>query len=220
MLSIFASSNQQAMGIAERKEKQKLEIRKMILDASMKLFIEDGFEKVSLRKIADLIEYSPTTIYLYFRDKNEILYQLCEIGFSKMAAFNAELAEIKNPLVRLHKMGENYLRFGLNYPEYYDLMFIQLAPMETLEKMKCGEWDQGDQTLNYLMQTIQECMDRKLMISGDVKAAAIAIWSLVHGMVALSLRRRWDKLIHEDEVIPSMNKALTWILNSIDQSNT
>ena len=91
---------------------------------------------------------------------------------------------------------------------------------ETLEKMKCGEWDQGDQTLNYLMQTIQECMDRKLMISGDVKAAAIAIWSLVHGMVALSLRRRWDKLIHEDEVIPSMNKALTWILNSIDQSNT
>jgi DNA-binding transcriptional regulator YbjK len=54
------------MGIAERKEKQKAEIRKMILDASMKLFVEEGFENVSIRKIADLIEYSPTTVYLYF----------------------------------------------------------------------------------------------------------------------------------------------------------
>jgi AcrR family transcriptional regulator len=61
------------MGIAERKEKQKTEIRKMILDASMKLFVEEGFENVTIRKIADLIEYSPTTVYLYFKDKNEIL---------------------------------------------------------------------------------------------------------------------------------------------------
>ncbi|MFX8778120.1 helix-turn-helix domain-containing protein, partial [Acinetobacter baumannii] len=61
------------MGINERKEKQKLELKRLILDASMKLFVEEGFENVSIRKIADLIEYSPTTIYLYFKDKNEIL---------------------------------------------------------------------------------------------------------------------------------------------------
>ncbi|MGL1180856.1 TetR/AcrR family transcriptional regulator, partial [Vibrio parahaemolyticus] len=59
------------MGINERKEKQKLELKRLILDASMKLFVEEGFENVSIRKIADLIEYSPTTIYLYFKDKNE-----------------------------------------------------------------------------------------------------------------------------------------------------
>ncbi len=96
------------MGISERKEKQKLEIRKAILDASMKLFVEQGYENVSIRKIADLIEYSPTTVYLYFKDKNEILFQLHEIGFQKMAEYNAELWTIKNPLVRLHKMGEFY----------------------------------------------------------------------------------------------------------------
>ena len=52
------------MGIPERKEKQKLEIKKQILDASMKLFVEEGFENVTIRRIADLIEYSPTTVYL------------------------------------------------------------------------------------------------------------------------------------------------------------
>lgn len=57
------------MGILERKEKQREEIRKMILEASMQLFVKEGFENVSIRKIADLIEYSPTTLYIYFKDK-------------------------------------------------------------------------------------------------------------------------------------------------------
>src|SRR5688572_20436871 len=134
------------MGIAERKEKQKAEIRKMILDASMKLFVEEGYENVSIRKIADLIEYSPTTVYLYFKDKNEILFNLHEMGFQKMAEynFNTNLWDIKNPLLRLHKMGENYLAFGLNNPEFYDLMFIQRAPMEALETMTECDWKSGD----------------------------------------------------------------------------
>src|ERR1700742_2633734 len=107
------------MGIVERKEKQKLEIRKLILDASMKLFVEEGFGNVTIRKIADLIEYSPTTVYLYFKDKDEIFYSLHDIGFEKMHAFNQHLATIQNPLLRLHKMGENYLRFGMENSEYY-----------------------------------------------------------------------------------------------------
>src|SRR5579871_605942 len=97
------------MGIAERKEKQKLEIRKMILEASMRLFVEEGFENVSIRKIADLIEYSPTTVYLYFKDKDEIFYELHNVGFLKFQELNKDLPAIENPLVRLHKMGENYI---------------------------------------------------------------------------------------------------------------
>src|SRR5215475_8308543 len=118
------------MGIAERKGKQKLEIRKQILDASMKLFIEEGFDNVTIRKIADLIEYSPTTVYLYFKDKNEIFYSLHEMGFQKFAMMNQPLTQIANPITRLHKMGETYIDFGLANPEFYDVMFIQRAPMK------------------------------------------------------------------------------------------
>src|ERR1700761_8778392 len=145
------------MGIQERKEKQKLEIRKLILDASMKLFIEEGFEKMTIRKLADRIEYSPTTVYLYFKDKDEIFFNLHEIGFEKMQELNRNLASIENPLLRLHKMGENYLRFGMENPEFYNLMFIDREPMKKLVEMGCEAWENGDRIINVLQSTVQEC---------------------------------------------------------------
>jgi len=207
------------MGIAERKEKQKLEIRKAILDASMKLFVEQGFENVSIRKIADLIEYSPTTVYLYFKDKNEILFNLHEMGFQKMAEYMADLWSIKNPLVRLHKMGEYYIQFGLENPAFYDLMFILKAPMEALQGMDANcEWRSGDQAMGKLKETIQECMDKMLIEKGDADAISMAIWSMVHGMVSLAIRDRFDKLVVREQMVPMMTKGLTWLLNTLDAS--
>lgn len=206
------------MGISERKEKQKLEIRKAILDASMKLFVEQGYENVSIRKIADLIEYSPTTVYLYFKDKNEILFNLHEMGFQKMGAYTADLWTIKNPLVRLHKMGEYYIKFGLENPEFYDLMFILQAPMEALQAVENCEWKSGDQALGRLKDALQECMDKQLIVQGDVDATAMAIWGMVHGMVSLAIRRRFDKVVPVEQIAPMLNKGLTWFLNVLDAS--
>jgi AcrR family transcriptional regulator len=206
------------MGITERKEKQKLEIQKMILDASMKLFVEEGFEKVSIRKIADLIEYSPTTVYLYFKDKNEILFNLHELGFQKMAEYNNSLWDIKNPLLRLHKMGENYIQFGLNNPEFYDLMFIQQAPMEALSGMTNCDWKSGDMALGKLKETVTECMDRGLIEKSDPNTVSMAIWSLVHGLVSLAIRKRFEKLVEEKQMLPMMQQALNWLLNTLDNS--
>jgi len=207
------------MGIAERKEKQKQDIRKAILDASMKLFTEQGYDSVSIRKIADLIEYSPTTVYLYFKDKNEILFNLHEIGFQKMAEYNIELWTIKNPLVRLHKMGENYIRFGLENPECYNLMFVLQAPMEALNGMENCDWRSGDQALGRLKETLQECIDKNLIEKADVDSMAMAIWGMVHGMVSLAVSKRLEKLAPSPEnMVPMMNKALTWLLNVLDTS--
>jgi AcrR family transcriptional regulator len=204
------------MGIAERKEKQKAEIRKMILDASMKLFVEEGFENVSIRKIAELIEYSPTTVYLYFKDKDEILFELHEIGFRKMAEYNAELWEIQNPLIRLYKMGENYIRFGMNNPEFYDLMFIQRAPMKTLDQMTECDWKSGDVALGRLRECVAECMERKMIAQGEITAVSMGIWGMVHGLVSLATRGRFQKLVSEEEMQPMMEQSLTWLLNVLD----
>ncbi|WP_315820586.1 TetR/AcrR family transcriptional regulator [Paraflavitalea speifideaquila] len=206
------------MGISERKEKQKTEIRKMILDASMQLFVEQGFANVSIRKIADLIEYSPTTVYLYFKDKDDILFSLHELGFQKMAEYNEGLWDIKNPLLRLHKMGENYIKFGLANPEFYDLMFIQRSPMQTIEKMVDCEWKSGDVALGRLKDTVREGMDMGLIIKGDVDVVSMAVWSTVHGLVSLSIRNRFDKLVPPGTEIPMMNQAVNWLLESIDMT--
>lgn len=206
------------MGIAERKEKQKEEIRKMILDASMKLFVEEGFEKVSIRRIADIIQYSPTTIYLYFKDKNEILFYLNQAGFIKLLEQNKELPLLQNPLLRLHKMGENYIRFGLENPEYYDLMFIQPAPMEKLAELNLGEWKNAELTKEMLKNMIAECMAKGIIKNHDVTMVAMAFWGLVHGLVSLSIRRRFEKMVDPEEVINTMHGSLNWMIGLFEEN--
>jgi len=205
------------MGITERKEKQKLEIRKMILDASMKLFIEQGYDNVTIRKIADIIEYSPTTVYLYFKDKDEIFYHLHEQGFALLTEMNQNLAGIDNPLTRLHKMGENYLTFGLQNPEYYDIMFIQHAPMKALMEREDCEWTFGEGALNTLKLTIDEAMQKGFIYKGNVEAASMTIWGMVHGLVSLAIRERFDKLIPSEEIPAMVQKSLNWFLSAVDK---
>jgi AcrR family transcriptional regulator len=207
------------MGIAERKEKQKLEIHKQILEASMKLFVEQGFASVSIRKIAELIEYSPTTVYLYFKDKDEILFDLHKIGFQLFDAMNTDLGSIENPLLRLHKMGENHLRFGMDNPEYYDLMFVQRSPMETLSEMECSDWKNGDAAMKGLRDTLIECMDQGFIAETDPGVLSISIWSMVHGLVSLAISGRMEKFIPGQEYIqPVMMQSLNWIINTVDIS--
>jgi len=206
------------MGIVERKEKQKTEIKKMILEASMKLFVDEGFDHVTIRKIADLIEYSPTTVYLYFKDKNEILYNLHEMGFQKLGAMNQSLVEIANPITRLHKMGENYIDFGLSNPEFYDVMFIQRAPMQVLAEMNDCDWTYGESALNALKLTIEEAMSKGLLKEGNTDAVAMGIWGMVHGLVSLAIRDRFEKLGKDLDLKAMMHQSLNWLLSSIDLS--
>ena len=73
------------MGVKERRARQKEGVREEILDAARTLFVKEGYEHVSIRKIAEKVEYAPGTIYLYFHDKAEILDRICEETFSKLA---------------------------------------------------------------------------------------------------------------------------------------
>jgi AcrR family transcriptional regulator len=206
------------MGIQERKEKQKLEIRKLILDASIKLFIEEGFGNVTIRKIADLIEYSPTTVYLYFKDKDEILAALHDVGFQKMQEFNHDLASINNPLLRLHKMGENYLQFGTENPEFYDLMFIMDEPMKAFEEPGC-EWKPGDSAISVLKATVTECIEKNYIAKADAHLVSLSVWSFVHGLVSLAIRERMEKFVPEKEMmLPMMRQSLNWFINSIENT--
>jgi len=194
----------------------------LILDAAMQLFINEGFENVSIRKIADLIEYSPTTVYLYFKDKNEIFYHIHESGFAKMIEFNAGLANISNPLIRLYKMGENYIQFGLEYPQFYEIMFIQKEPMQSLLQQlgeECNNWSLGDNSLNQLKSILKECMDKGFIKEGPIDSVALAIWGMVHGLVSLYIRDRLAPLVAKDAAISVMHNALNWMMKTLDNSN-
>lgn len=112
------------MGVIERKEREKTEMRELITAAAMKMFLEDGYAKTSIRGIADAIEYSPGTIYLYFKDKDELLYEVQADAYGRLLEVFQKEATSTDPLQKLHQLGRAYINFGLKNPELYDLMFI------------------------------------------------------------------------------------------------
>src|SRR5215469_5578607 len=102
------------MGVQERRAREKKELRQEILDAARDLFVHDGFENVSMRKIADKIEYSPTTIYLYFQDKADLLDCICEETMSRLVRKQTVHEQtITDPLERLRRGLRAYIEFGL-----------------------------------------------------------------------------------------------------------
>lgn len=176
------------MGVKERKERDRAEMRDMILQSAHKLFIDRGFEEVSIRNIAEAIEYSPATIYLYFKDKNEIFYALHGEAFKKFNAYMAELASIKDPFDMLIGMGEKYIQFTTDHPLYYEIMFIMDAPMDSDENR--DEWEEGNKALASLENILIACQQTGRFKDQDPRVLAFSIWSYMHGMCSLSLRKR------------------------------
>lgn len=191
------------MGITERKEREREEMRQLILEGALKLFLTNGFDKVSIRNIADAIEYSPATIYLYFKDKNELLFALHQRGFAKMVQEFQPLRLLNDPFEKLVEMGRAYIRFAVENPEMFDLMFIMTAPMDKLDK---EDWVEGDQAFGLLMQVVEECMEAGIFQKHNVQSTAMMIWSSIHGYTALFLRKRLG-MFPECDRQPIMDEA-------------
>ncbi len=195
------------MGIIERKEREKIEKRLLILEAAKQIFIEEGFEKASIRAISDRIEYSPATIYLYFKDKNELLFAIHELGFEKLLAeMSSAIDGIEDPIEQLRKRGYAYMKFAFENPEMYDLMFIQNAPIDTLKNQEV--WSCGEQNFTLLCETIQSCIDANLIRIKDLNVAAMSIWSFMHGLVSLRIRNRFNKFNGDVDVHELMIQTL------------
>lgn len=177
------------MTISKRKERQKEELKGKILQAARELFMQKGFEEVSIRNIAEKIEYSPTTIYLYFKDKDEIFLELHREGFALLNQYFRPLTHVADPYERLKAMNKAYIAFALENGEFYDLMFIINAPMESIKKEE-AHWEEGDRAFNFLSNTIQECIDKGYFPGMQAKVVAFTVWSMVHGIASLEVRNR------------------------------
>ncbi|NJD76060.1 MAG: TetR/AcrR family transcriptional regulator [Candidatus Methanoperedens sp.] len=205
------------MGIKERKELEKQEMRKLILDTAMKLFLEKGLENVTIRHIAEKIEYSPATIYLYFKDKDDIIYTLHREGFEQLYKLQQTTLSIRDPLERLRKQGEVYVSFAMENPEYYDLMFIMRGPVRKIKEMKIKEmkeWDIGSRSFEFLRQNIKECMEAGLFPEADLDVAAFSVWAYAHGIVSLIIRDRC-MMFPEDKIRHIVDEALDFMFGTM-----
>jgi len=175
------------MTIATRKQREKEEMRTLILEAAKKIFLEKGYDQASIRNIAEQIEYSPGTIYLYFKEKDEIFHALHQEGFGKLLQSMAPLQFVADPFERLKAMGRVYIDFAMNNKDFYDLMFIMTAPMN-IEAEDC--WEMGDAALDGLRNVLRDCQAAGRFVGKDIEFLSYMIWSSMHGLCALYCRER------------------------------
>src|SRR5438034_7636481 len=115
------------MGIKERQERDREAVRRAILDAARDLFTTEGYRNVSIRKIADRIEYSPAAIYSYFPSKDDIFFALAEEGFRLLFSYERGIGARpapEDPADLLRAMFWRYYEFSKEHPEYFALMFL------------------------------------------------------------------------------------------------
>lgn len=193
------------MGIKERKERHREDLKAAILEAAKKLFLKDGYEATSIRRIAAEIEFSPTTIYLYYKDKTDITYALHQEGFNILRERFEGLSFVEQPFERLKAMGRAYIQFAFDHPDFYELMFIMKEPMEYLEAHHPEEeWPEGERVFDALVGTVMACQRDGYFADVETQEMAMLAWSTVHGLCSLHIMGHFkhvaDKCMPETDV--------------------
>ena len=199
------------MGTKERRAREKEQLRRQIIDAARELFVSEGYENVSMRKIADKIEYSPTVIYLYFKDKADLLDSACqETLLGLLDTVELLKRDKNNPVEALRKGGKAYVEFGLKYPQDYKLTFVIRPQFQ--KGLGLEEGSVGERVFSHLCEMVSECVRQKAFRQVDVATTGQALWSAVHGVTLLLIDfpdfpwTATDKLI--DTVIDTMIEGL------------
>jgi AcrR family transcriptional regulator len=163
-----------------------------------------------MRKIADRIEYSATAIYFHFKDKDTLLRELCAQDFLALAETFARLAAVKDPIDRLKRLGRAYVKFALEHPQHYRLMFMTSHPVVADETNRgIPERD----AYCFVRRTVDECISTRRLIptAKDPDLVAQMIWGAVHGIVALRITMGDDKWIEWK----SLEKTTTFAIDTL-----
>lgn len=183
------------MGVKERREREKSETRDKILDAARELFVSEGYEGVSMRKVAEKIEYSPTAIYVHFADKEELFRELCHQDYARLAEVFQSSVISNDPIERLKQIGAIYIDFGTHYPHHYKFMFM--TPFPTHEPDEKDREVMGNPEMDayaFLKWAVQQAIDAGRFREELTDAAIISqtLWASVHGVISLQIAKGAD----------------------------
>ncbi|MCX6550135.1 MAG: TetR/AcrR family transcriptional regulator [Acidobacteria bacterium] len=171
------------MGVSDRRTRHRVNLRREILDAASQLFVEEGYQRVTMRRIAERIEYSPTTIYLYFKDKAELFQAICEETFSQLTGTLERLeAAPGTPLAHLREGLQTYIDFGLQHPAHYAATFLR-----TTKGGEASHYDGsiGARAVDTLRQRAAACVESGDIHTTNIDMTTQALWASIHGLTAL-----------------------------------
>jgi len=183
------------MGVKERREREKSETRDKILDAARELFVAEGYEGVSMRRVAEKIEYSPTSIYVHFVDKEELFHELCQRDYARLAEAFQSSAMSSEPVERLMQIGQTYIEFGLSYPNHYKFMFMTAHPPQEPDEQDCEIMGNPEMdAYAFLKWAVQQAIDagRFREELRDAEMISQTLWAAVHGVISLHIAKGCD----------------------------
>jgi AcrR family transcriptional regulator len=176
------------LGLKERQERDREAVARAILDAARDLFVTHGYHNVSIRKIAERIEYSPAAIYSYFPSKDDIFVALAEEGFRLLASTATEPPAGHDPIDEIRSMFWHYYAFSKTHPEYFALMFLD----RTVPRIT-RDWH-GFEFVAAMKQQLHERIERGAFPAGTSPDAVFRILlTALHGAATLRLCDRMER---------------------------
>jgi AcrR family transcriptional regulator len=177
------------MGVKERRLREKEEVRSIILTTAWQLVKEEGWQSLSIRKIADAIEYSIPVIYDHFENKEAILLEFSKEGL-RLLTQKMQKAKSKHgkPADQLKAMAEAYWDFALKNKEYYQLMYgVGMASCEAETPM-----DDRTSFRNLITEPIVEIISKSKQPGTNPCLKYHTFWSILHGLISIRLMRTSD----------------------------
>src|SRR6185436_15608904 len=189
----------QAMGIKERQERDREAVRRAILDAARELFVAEGFQNVSIRKIAERIEYSPAAIYGYFPSKDDIFFALAEEGFHLLGnpASVRDDATLKNarPIERVRALFWRLYEFSRDQPQYFALMFVERSVPRISREYERFAF--AREMKQHIVEDLQACIDAGAL--PRTLNPTVAMRALTVGLLGVAVMRLAERLTPEED---------------------
>ena len=197
------------MSVKQRREREKENLRQAILDAAREMFADEGYANVSMRKIANKIDYSPTTIYLYFKDKNDLLRQICEETFAKLGQKLDSIGRKHGKSVDGLREGlRAYVEFGLKHPKHYEVTFMLPLAKDLDEAEYKFDGSLGKKAFDYLRSSVADCMEGGEIENGDIDLISQTLWAGIHGVTSLLIAHRGFPFVNKKTLVNSVIETM------------
>ena len=184
------------MDIAKPRMRRNARIRQAIIKSAVEIIHHEGVAALSIRRIADAIDYSPASIYEYYPNKDAILAEVCEEGYTKLAAALCEYSSESDPRVAVRECGVQYVRFALANPDYFLLMFSSagMQPNHNFEESLEAQLLRSPafMVIHHHIHALVEAGFCVVTPSYGVFQIALSAWQMVHGIAMLSLNTQRD----------------------------
>ena len=162
-------------------------MREKILACACDLYLTDGLDGFSMRKLARSLGVTAPALYRHYESKERVLFDVVGEGYRQLIQYLHRALEGRTPEERFQIAGDGYLEFALRHPRYYAVLFlgVDLLPVDQVPEEITA---QGCAVGQFWNDRVRECIEAGLLREGDPEAIGISLWSHAHGLISLYLK--------------------------------